>query len=136
VLCNGVLYFLRDPADPNYNPFCDIIDEGNLAKDCVERADKAGQEHTNGRRGVDDTLNDTDKIAIEEDDIKKISEDEKVKLTYVDYLTRNPLPNDILTLMPVCAPYIALQSYQYSQDNPWNNKERKRTAIHNYHVSD
>nr|GEZ35582.1 nuclear export mediator factor NEMF isoform X1 [Tanacetum cinerariifolium] len=98
--------------------------------------DEAGQERTNGRRGDDDTLNDADKIAIEKDDLKKISEDEKVKLTYVDYVTGNPLPNDILTLMPVCAPYTALQSYQYSQDNPWNNKERKRTAIHNYHVSD
>ncbi|KAK4769307.1 hypothetical protein SAY86_027457 [Trapa natans] len=26
VLRNGVLYFLRDPADPNYNPFRDFID--------------------------------------------------------------------------------------------------------------
>ncbi|XP_024029004.1 probable E3 ubiquitin ligase SUD1 isoform X3 [Morus notabilis] len=27
VLRNGVLYFLRDPADPNYNPFRDLIDD-------------------------------------------------------------------------------------------------------------
>ncbi|WOL10718.1 hypothetical protein Cni_G19477 [Canna indica] len=27
VLQNGVLYFLRDPADPNYNPFRDLIDD-------------------------------------------------------------------------------------------------------------
>ncbi|PWZ05336.1 putative E3 ubiquitin ligase SUD1 [Zea mays] len=27
VLRNGVLYFLRDPADPNYNPFKDLIDD-------------------------------------------------------------------------------------------------------------
>ncbi|KAK8626868.1 hypothetical protein V6N13_134498 [Hibiscus sabdariffa] len=27
VLHNGVLYFLRDPADPNYNPFRDLIDD-------------------------------------------------------------------------------------------------------------
>lgn len=27
MLRNGVLYFLRDPADPNYNPFRDLIDD-------------------------------------------------------------------------------------------------------------
>jgi E3 ubiquitin-protein ligase MARCH6 len=27
VLRPGVLYFLRDPADPNYNPFRDLIDD-------------------------------------------------------------------------------------------------------------
>uniref|UniRef100_A0A2P2KHR2 RING-type E3 ubiquitin transferase n=1 Tax=Rhizophora mucronata TaxID=61149 RepID=A0A2P2KHR2_RHIMU len=27
VLRNGVLYFLRDPADPHYNPFRDLIDD-------------------------------------------------------------------------------------------------------------
>ncbi|XP_039068597.1 probable E3 ubiquitin ligase SUD1 isoform X2 [Hibiscus syriacus] len=27
VLRDGVLYFLRDPADPNYNPFRDLIDD-------------------------------------------------------------------------------------------------------------
>ncbi|KAJ6896399.1 E3 ubiquitin ligase SUD1 isoform X1 [Populus alba x Populus x berolinensis] len=27
VLRHGVLYFLRDPADPNYNPFRDLIDD-------------------------------------------------------------------------------------------------------------
>lgn len=27
VLKPGVLYFLRDPADPNYNPFRDLIDD-------------------------------------------------------------------------------------------------------------
>nr|GEW07116.1 nuclear export mediator factor NEMF [Tanacetum cinerariifolium] len=52
--------------------------EGHLPKDCVKRADEAGQERTNGRRGDDDTLNDADKIAMEEYDIKEISEDEKV----------------------------------------------------------
>ncbi|GJY74468.1 nuclear export mediator factor NEMF isoform X1 [Tanacetum coccineum] len=88
--------------------------EGHLAKDCQERADEAGQERANGRRGDDDTLNDADKIAMEEDDIKEIGEDEKEKLTDVDYLTGNPLPNDILLYaVPVCAPYTALQSYKY-----------------------
>ncbi|GKF25341.1 hypothetical protein Tco_0081235 [Tanacetum coccineum] len=116
VLRDGVLYFLRDPADPNYNPFRVIID--------------MKQERANGRRRFNDTLNDADKIAMEEDDIKEISEDKKVKLIDVDYLTGNPLPNDILTLMHVFSPYTALQSYQYSQDNPWNNKERKRYSLH------
>nr|GEW13837.1 nuclear export mediator factor NEMF [Tanacetum cinerariifolium] len=88
--------------------------EGHLAKDCQERADEAGQDRANGRRGDDDTLNDADKIAMEEDDIKEIGEDEKEKLTDVDYLTGNPLPNDILLYaVPVCAPYTALQSYKY-----------------------
>ncbi|GKB62606.1 nuclear export mediator factor NEMF [Tanacetum coccineum] len=100
VLRDGVLYFLRDPVGPNYNPFRDIID--------------MKQERANGRRGDDDTLNDADKIAMEEDDIKEIGKDDKVKLPDVDYLTRNPFPNDNLTLMPVCAPYTALQSYQYT----------------------
>jgi E3 ubiquitin-protein ligase MARCH6 len=27
ILHSGVLYFLRDPADPNYNPFRDLIDD-------------------------------------------------------------------------------------------------------------
>ena len=27
VLRNGVLYFLRDPVNPNYNPFHDLIDD-------------------------------------------------------------------------------------------------------------
>ena len=88
--------------------------EGHLAKDCQERADEAVQERANGRHGDDDTLNEADKIAMEEDDIKEIGEDEKEKLTDVDYLTGNPLPNDILLYaVPVCAPYTALQSYKY-----------------------
>ncbi|GJT83058.1 nuclear export mediator factor NEMF isoform X1 [Tanacetum coccineum] len=88
--------------------------EGHLAKVCQERADEAGQERANSRYGDDDTLNDVDKIAMEKYDIKEIGEDEKEKLTYVDYLTGNPLPNDILLYaVPVYAPYIALQSYKY-----------------------
>ncbi|GKA21825.1 nuclear export mediator factor NEMF, partial [Tanacetum coccineum] len=34
--------------------------EGHLAKDGQERVDEAGQEHANGRRKDDDTLNDAD----------------------------------------------------------------------------
>lgn len=83
---------------------------GHLAKDCQERADGGA----NGTHEGNDMLNEADKIAMEEDDIKEIGEDEKEKLTDVDYLTGIPLPNDILLYaVPVCAPYAALQSYKY-----------------------
>ncbi|KAK9068341.1 hypothetical protein SSX86_012452 [Deinandra increscens subsp. villosa] len=73
---------------------------GHLAKDC--------QEDANGG------LNEAERLAMEEDDIKEIGEDEKEKLNDVDYLTGVPLPNDILLYaVPVCAPYAALQSYKY-----------------------
>lgn len=55
-----------------------------------------------------------DRVVMEEDDIHEIGEDEKEKLNDVDYLTGNPLPNDILLYaVPVCGPYNALQSYKY-----------------------
>ncbi|GJZ81680.1 nuclear export mediator factor NEMF [Tanacetum coccineum] len=90
--------------------------QSNIAEtiDISDAKDEAGQERANGRRGDDDTLDDADKIAMEEDDIKEIGEDEKGKLTDVGYLTGNPLPNDILLyVVPVCAPYTAFQSYKY-----------------------
>nr|GEX29811.1 hypothetical protein [Tanacetum cinerariifolium] len=95
-LRNGVLYFLRDPADRNYNLFRDLIDVLLLQK------------------GVEMMIHyDTDKIAMEQDDIKGIGEDKKEKLIDVDYMTGNPLPSDILLYaVPVCAPYTALQSYK------------------------
>ncbi|GKB24763.1 nuclear export mediator factor NEMF [Tanacetum coccineum] len=94
-------------VDPLYHQTSAQFDEGGAK-------DEAGQERANGRRGDDDTLDDADKIAMEEDDIKEIGEDEKEKLTDVDYLTGNPLPNDILMyVVPVCAPYTTLQSYKY-----------------------
>nr|KYP36314.1 Serologically defined colon cancer antigen 1 isogeny [Cajanus cajan] len=55
-----------------------------------------------------------DRVAMEEDDIHEIGEEEKEKLNDVDYLTGNPLPNDILLYaVPVCGPYNAVQSYKY-----------------------
>ncbi|XP_023760773.1 uncharacterized protein LOC111909216 isoform X2 [Lactuca sativa] len=85
---------------------------GHLAKDCKEHSDAVAA--ANGRNGENETLNEAEKIAMEEDDIKEIGEDEKEKLTDVDYLTGIPLPNDILLYaVPVCAPYAALQSYKY-----------------------
>ncbi|KAJ0586566.1 putative NFACT protein [Helianthus annuus] len=53
-------------------------------------------------------------MAMEEDDIKEIGEDEKEKLNDVDYLTGVPLPNDILlNAVPVCTHYVVAQSYKY-----------------------
>ncbi|KAL4560165.1 hypothetical protein LXL04_032314 [Taraxacum kok-saghyz] len=78
---------------------------GHLAKDCREHL-----EHVD----TNEKLNEAEKMAMEEDDIKEIGEDEKEKLTDVDYLTGIPLPNDILLYaVPVCAPYAAVQSYKY-----------------------
>ncbi|KAJ0736365.1 putative transcription factor interactor and regulator CCHC(Zn) family [Helianthus annuus] len=75
---------------------------GHLAKDCQEDANGVAQ------------LNEAERMAMEEDDIKEIGEDEKEKLNDVDYLTGVPLPNDILLYaVPVCAPYAAVQSYKY-----------------------
>lgn len=82
---------------------------GHLSKDCREHPDEV---QGGGRH--DTSLNEAERMAMEEDDIKEIGEDEKEKLTDVDYLTGVPLPNDILLYaVPVCAPYAALQSYKY-----------------------
>lgn len=63
--------------------------------------------------GLDETA-EIDKVVMEEDDIHEIGEEEKGKLNDVDYLTGNPLPNDILLYaVPVCGPYSAIQSYKY-----------------------
>ncbi|KAL6571712.1 hypothetical protein OROHE_003355 [Orobanche hederae] len=63
----------------------------------------------------DETLkSEMDRLTMEEDDIHEIGEEEKEKLNDVDYLTGNPLPNDVLLYaVPVCGPYNALQSYKY-----------------------
>lgn len=61
-----------------------------------------------------DTAPEMDKVAMEEDDIHEIGEEERGKLNDVDYLTGNPLPSDILLYaVPVCGPYNAVQSYKY-----------------------
>lgn len=87
---------------------------GHMAKDCQEHSDEAVKGANGSRHEENDTLNEAERIAMEEDDIKEIGEDEKEKLTDVDYLTGIPLPNDILLYaVPVCAPYAALQSYKY-----------------------
>ncbi|KAK1385544.1 nuclear export mediator factor Nemf [Heracleum sosnowskyi] len=92
---------------------------GHLSRDCQElpgavqgRARTRPQNNSRATLEVDDT--EADRVAMEEDDIHEIGEDEKEKLNDVDYLTGTPLPNDILLhAVPVCGPYNALQSYKY-----------------------
>ncbi|KAL1803663.1 hypothetical protein ACET3Z_032310 [Daucus carota] len=92
---------------------------GHLSRDCQEHPDEAVQSRgstgpQNNSNIVDIGCNEMDRIAMEEDDIHEIGEEEKEKLNDVDYLTGNPLPTDILLYaVPVCGPYNALQSYKY-----------------------
>lgn len=92
---------------------------GHLSRDCQEFADESLQSKSNGGdahslTNVGNTANDKDRIVMEEEDIHEIGEEEREKLNDVDYLTGNPLPNDILLYaVPVCGPYNAVQSYKY-----------------------
>ncbi|XVF28164.1 hypothetical protein REPUB_Repub15cG0005300 [Reevesia pubescens] len=91
---------------------------GHLSRDCPEHPDDTKHGHANGvgddrGAGLDDN-NELDRVAMEEDDVHEIGEEEKGRLTDVDYLTGNPLPSDIiLYTVPVCGPYSAVQSYKY-----------------------
>ncbi|GFZ09109.1 zinc knuckle (CCHC-type) family protein [Actinidia rufa] len=86
---------------------------GHLSRDCQEHPNETEHGQSNGQL-QENTANQMDKIAMEEEDIHEIGEEEKGKLTDVDYLTGNPLPSDILLYaVPVCGPYSALQSYKY-----------------------
>ncbi|KAJ0092758.1 hypothetical protein Patl1_24811 [Pistacia atlantica] len=92
---------------------------GHLSRDCKEHPDHASNGwansgvERNSHAGMDDTA-EMDRVAMEEDDIHEIGEEEKGRLNDVDYLTGNPLPNDILLYaVPVCGPYSAVQSYKY-----------------------
>ncbi|XP_059644113.1 uncharacterized protein LOC132285867 [Cornus florida] len=93
---------------------------GHLSRDCQAHPEVLVHDHANGglkdnpNGSLDNTANEMDKIAMEEEDINEIGEEEKEKLNDVDYLTGNPLPNDILLYaVPVCGPYSAVQSYKY-----------------------
>lgn len=87
---------------------------GHLSKDCKEHPDDSSHGvEDNPRVGLDETA-EMDKVAMEEEDIHEIGEEEKGRLNDVDYLTGNPLPSDILLyVIPVCGPYSAVQSYKY-----------------------
>lgn len=96
---------------------------GHLSRDCRENSSEADQPHGLNANGADseDLTSETKKsssemakIAIDEDGIHEIGEEEKMKLNDLDYLTGNPLPSDILLYaVPVCGPYNALQTYKY-----------------------
>ncbi|MCE2055874.1 hypothetical protein HAX54_043626 [Datura stramonium] len=68
--------------------------------DQTRQSEKADAEPGNGAKhhSVDNAANDRDRIAMEEEDIHEIGEEEREKLNDVDYLTGNPLPNDILII--------------------------------------
>ncbi|GAB2265587.1 hypothetical protein Dimus_000626 [Dionaea muscipula] len=86
---------------------------GHLSRDCPKLLDVAV--HINGRV-ENSTANavEEESVTLEEDDIHEIGDEEKEKLNEVDYLTGNPLQNDILLYaVPVCGPYNALQAYKY-----------------------
>jgi hypothetical protein len=92
---------------------------GHLSRDCKEQSND--QLHSHAISEAEENPNTSalntsveDRVAMEEDDINEIGEEEKEKLNDVDYLTGNPLPNDILLYaVPVCGPYNAVQSYKY-----------------------
>ncbi|XP_027931580.1 nuclear export mediator factor NEMF isoform X3 [Vigna unguiculata] len=92
---------------------------GHLSRDCKEKSDDVVHRNAIGEAEENPKMTDietsqADRVTMEEDDIHEIGEEEKEKLNDVDYLTGNPLPNDILLYaVPVCAPYSALQSYKY-----------------------
>lgn len=85
---------------------------GHMSRDCPEHPEETGQSKADGR--VDRGTSEMDRVAMEEDDVHEIGDEEKEKLNDVDYLTGNPLPIDVLLYaVPVCGPYNALQSYKY-----------------------
>lgn len=93
---------------------------GHLSRDCPEHPNDNSNNNANGalsndsRVGFDRINLEVDKVALEEDDIHEIGEEDKGKLNDLDYLTGNPLPSDILLYaVPVCGPYSAVQSYKY-----------------------
>lgn len=92
---------------------------GHLSRDCREHTEKSSVDQRNGKLenpdgGTGISASEMEQIAMEDDDIHEIGEEEKGKLKDVDYLTGNPLPSDVLLYaVPVCGPYTALQSYKY-----------------------
>lgn len=96
---------------------------GHLSRDCQEQPDvneyskeavQKGFSHLQDPSAKVGNNSEMDRVVMEEDDIHEIGEEEKEKLNDADYLTGNPLPNDILLYaVPVCGPYNALQTYKY-----------------------
>lgn len=92
---------------------------GHLSRDCKEQSNDLLHSHATNAADENPNMSASntsleDRVAMDEDDINEIGEEEKEKLNDVDYLTGNPLPNDILLYaVPVCGPYNAVQSYKY-----------------------
>ncbi|XP_008674338.1 nuclear export mediator factor NEMF [Zea mays] len=91
---------------------------GHLSRDCPESTSEVDRNDGSISRSRDDTGTNTAPAGgnspMDEDDVQEIGDEEKEKLIDLDYLTGNPLPNDILLYaVPVCAPYNALQTYKY-----------------------
>lgn len=92
---------------------------GHVSRECPEQPEEISRGLTNGKLenpdgNLGNAASEMERIAMEEDDIHEIGEEEKEKLNDVDYLTGNPLPNDVLLYaVPVCGPYNALQTYKY-----------------------
>ncbi|KAB5544616.1 hypothetical protein DKX38_012728 [Salix brachista] len=92
---------------------------GHLSRDCPEHPDDSLNSRADG--AVDkshvslvDSTSEVDRVAMEEEDIHEIGEEERERLNDLDFLTGNPLPIDILSYaVPVCGPYNAVQSYKY-----------------------
>lgn len=84
---------------------------GHLSRECPEHPEEA---HNNSHTNSIPAASDMERVAMEEDDIHEIGEEEREKLNDVDYLTGNPINTDVLLYaVPVCGPYSALQSYKY-----------------------
>ncbi|GMH29151.1 hypothetical protein Nepgr_030994 [Nepenthes gracilis] len=82
---------------------------GHIYRDCPEPPGDAVS-HADG--GLEDPVAGLYNPA--EGDKHEMDEFEKGRLNEVDYLTGNPLPEDILLYaLPVCGPYNALQTYKY-----------------------
>ncbi|KAJ0980565.1 hypothetical protein J5N97_008820 [Dioscorea zingiberensis] len=126
---------------------------GHLSRDCPElvesdhpnvvanKHDKGDDSQNLSAAELGKATDEMDKITIEEDGIHEIGEEEKEKLNDLDYLTGNPLPNDILLYaVPVCGPYNALQTYKYRvKITPGTAKKGKaaKTAMNLFsHMSD
>lgn len=92
---------------------------GHLSRECPEHPEESSLDRRNGKLENPDgnstiAASEMEQMAMEEDDIHEIGEEEKEKLNDVDYLTGLPLPNDVLLYaVPVCGPYTALQNYKY-----------------------
>lgn len=122
---------------------------GHLSRDCQEHLEETDRATVVMHRKTSDVTKDvphaetddvarpTDRLTFEEDDIHEIGEEEKEKLNDLDYLTGNPLPNDILLYaVPVCGPYNALQTYKYRvKMTPGTAKKGKGSPPNSFHCN-